>query len=195
MILPTCSSKPLPCILNLQAYVLGALGPAYVEPQEFRLSAIYADSSPSVPLIFVLRSVKGECALSVIGIKEFDLPSTLCHLFYMPCALAPCIDVLTCLSPPVLLHSFGSDPMADLLRFADEKRKQVGLCGPHPRGRSYRSEVYLTHITLITLMRPFDLGRDRVPRPGSGSHCRAMDLQGSGRGVLGGASGGCSVGD
>ncbi len=65
---------PHPSMLH-QSYVLGALGQAYVEPQEFRLSAIFADSSPSVPLIFVL--------------------------------------------------SFGSDPMADLLKFADEKTKQV----------------------------------------------------------------------
>lgn len=64
-------------MMSEQRYVLGALGAAYVEPQEFRLSAIYADSAPSVPLIFVL--------------------------------------------------SFGSDPMADLLKFADEKRKQVSF--------------------------------------------------------------------
>jgi dynein heavy chain len=56
-------------------YVLGALGKAYVEPQEFKLSTIFADSTPYVPLIFVL--------------------------------------------------SFGSDPMADLLKFADEKKQQV----------------------------------------------------------------------
>ena len=67
---PAAPPHPLP-----QAYVLSQLGEAYVAPQEFRLSEIYADSTPSVPLIFVL--------------------------------------------------SFGSDPMADLLKFAEEKQKQV----------------------------------------------------------------------
>ncbi|GAX82307.1 hypothetical protein CEUSTIGMA_g9736.t1 [Chlamydomonas eustigma] len=59
----------------IQMYILGVLGKAYVEPQEFKLSTIFADSTSSVPLIFVL--------------------------------------------------SFGSDPMADLLKFADEKKQQV----------------------------------------------------------------------
>jgi hypothetical protein len=67
------------CLLSLpacvQSYVSGALGPRYVEPQPFRLDTVFADSSASVPLIFVL--------------------------------------------------SFGSDPMTDLLRFADERGKQA----------------------------------------------------------------------
>ena len=46
---PAAPPHPLP-----QAYVLSQLGEAYVAPQEFRLSEIYADSTPSVPLIFVL---------------------------------------------------------------------------------------------------------------------------------------------
>ena len=52
-----------------------AMSARYVEPQEFKLSSIFADSTATVPLIFVL--------------------------------------------------SFGSDPIADLLRFADERHKQV----------------------------------------------------------------------
>lgn len=47
----------------------------YIEPQDFKLSAIFADSASTVPIVFVL-------------------------------------------SP-------GSDPMADLLAFAEEKRRQV----------------------------------------------------------------------
>jgi dynein heavy chain len=71
-----------------QAYVAGQLGARYVEPQPFRLDGVYADSAPSVPLIFVL--------------------------------------------------SFGSDPMTDLLRFADEQSKQVRGRG---RGRGFRACV------------------------------------------------------
>ncbi len=66
------------CARVLQAYVLEALGQKYVEPQAFKLDAVFADSAAAVPLIFVL--------------------------------------------------SFGSDPMADLLKFADERRKQVRAC-------------------------------------------------------------------
>ncbi|PNH05107.1 Dynein heavy chain 7, axonemal [Tetrabaena socialis] len=57
------------------SYVAESMGARYIEPHDFKLSSIFADSSCSVPIIFVL-------------------------------------------SP-------GSDPMADLLAFADDKRKQV----------------------------------------------------------------------
>ncbi|KAF5834888.1 hypothetical protein DUNSADRAFT_8192 [Dunaliella salina] len=59
----------------ISTYVLHALGQKYVEPQAFKLDAVFTDSAAAVPLIFVL--------------------------------------------------SFGSDPMADLLKFADERHKQV----------------------------------------------------------------------
>ncbi|GFR40055.1 hypothetical protein Agub_g593 [Astrephomene gubernaculifera] len=57
------------------AFVAGSMGTRYIEPQDFKLSSIFADSSSSVPIVFVL-------------------------------------------SP-------GSDPMADLLAFAEDRRKQV----------------------------------------------------------------------
>ncbi len=72
---PRASPPPPPS--RTQAYVAEVLGKRYVEPQAFRLDAVFNDSAAAVPLIFVL--------------------------------------------------SFGSDPMADLLKFADERHKQV--CG------------------------------------------------------------------
>jgi len=75
---PTHSHKTRPhAHACTQLYVLEALGQKYVEPQAFKLDAVFADSAAAVPLIFVL--------------------------------------------------SFGSDPMADLLKFADERHKQVGV--------------------------------------------------------------------
>ncbi|GLC77190.1 hypothetical protein PLESTF_001896200 [Pleodorina starrii] len=59
----------------VESYVAGSMGTRYIEPHDFKLSSIFADSASSVPIVFVL-------------------------------------------SP-------GSDPMADLLAFAEEKRKQV----------------------------------------------------------------------
>eukprot|EP00798_Chlamydomonas_sp_ICE-L_P021153 gene21153-28042_t len=69
------SLTPDKLVPAVQAYVMTGMGKRYVEPQEFKLGAIFADSAPSVPLIFVL--------------------------------------------------SAGSDPMANLLSFADEKGRAV----------------------------------------------------------------------
>ena len=67
--------RPDKLVPAVRDYVIEALGPRYVEPQEFELQPIYNDSLPSVPLIFLL-------------------------------------------SP-------GADPMADLLRFSEEKGRRV----------------------------------------------------------------------
>jgi dynein heavy chain len=63
--------RPDKLVPSIVTYVIDVMGKQYVEPQEFNLSLVYADSMASVPLVFVL-------------------------------------------SP-------GSDPMADLLLFADSK--------------------------------------------------------------------------
>ncbi len=113
-------------------------------PQEFNLQAIYSDSSPGVPLIFVL--------------------------------------------------SFGSDPMAGLLKFAEEKGKQVRkICLPMPDPPHTLPTPYLhpPRSTPFTHYHPYILhpsshlphtflspsffyptfpGRDRVARPGPGPH-------------------------
>uniref|UniRef100_A0A061R4I5 Dynein heavy chain 9 n=2 Tax=Tetraselmis sp. GSL018 TaxID=582737 RepID=A0A061R4I5_9CHLO len=67
--------RPDKIVQGVASYVVESMGSQYVEPQEFNLSLVYADSLPSVPLLFVL--------------------------------------------------SQGSDPMADLLLFAESKSRPV----------------------------------------------------------------------
>ncbi|KAG2430514.1 hypothetical protein HXX76_010037 [Chlamydomonas incerta] len=74
LLLMRCLS-PDKLVPAVAAYVAGSMGSRYIEPQDFKLGAIFLDSTASMPIVFVL-------------------------------------------SP-------GSDPMADLLAFAEEKRKQV----------------------------------------------------------------------
>ncbi|EFJ49499.1 flagellar inner dynein arm heavy chain 11 [Volvox carteri f. nagariensis] len=73
------------------AYVAGSMGTRYIEPQDFKLSSIFMDSTSSVPIVFVL-------------------------------------------SP-------GTDPMADLLAFAEEKRKQAVSLG---QGQGPIAERYIS---------------------------------------------------
>lgn len=46
--------RPDKVVPGMQNYVISVMGKKYIEPQEFKLEPIYADSEAAVPLIFIL---------------------------------------------------------------------------------------------------------------------------------------------
>lgn len=114
--------RPDKLVHSLRGYVVYSLGACFVEPQPFSLEPIYAESSASVPLIFVLSpgadpladllAYAEEKGRRVEAVSLVRAPATSLPARSSSCAPAPQHCSVTSLSAPVL-QGQGQGPIAE----------------------------------------------------------------------------------